>query len=121
LARRGSASTPSPRTRSRARNQSSGIIVRWNTEDAVEEERFDLHRYGSGLRGLAHLGIFVEAAEDLTRARVVARHQRGGRSDADAEAHWRRSDAVNTKLVNENRHGVDILLLSDAFGRLRLR
>jgi hypothetical protein len=32
-----------------------------------------------------------------------------------------RSDAVNMKLVGENRHGVDILLSADACGRLRLR
>jgi pantothenate kinase len=72
------------------------------------------------LRGLAHLGIFVEAPDDLTRARVLARHQRGGRTEADAEAHWLRSDAVNTQLVNENRHGIDMLLSADSCGRLRL-
>jgi hypothetical protein len=51
----------------------------------------------------------------------VARHQRGGRTEADAEAHWLRSDAVNTQLVNENRHGIDMLLSADSCGRLRLR
>lgn len=70
------------------------------------------------LRGFAHLGIFVEAPLDLTRARVVARHQRGGRTRADAERHWQRSDAVNTNLVNEHRHGVDLLLATDAEGRM---
>ncbi len=73
------------------------------------------------LRGLAHLGIFVAAPFDLTRARVVARHQRGGRTGTDAESHWRRSDALNTKLVNEHRHGVDLLLATDAEGRMHMK
>lgn len=72
------------------------------------------------LRGFAHLGIFVEAPVELAQARVVARHHRGGRTLADAEAHWQRSDAVNTKLVDEHRHGVDVLLSTDAEGRMGL-
>lgn len=73
------------------------------------------------LRGFAHLGIFVEVPAGLAQARVVARHHRGGRTRADAEAHWQRSDAVNTRLVDEHRHGVDLLLSADADGRLELK
>ncbi|MCP4903220.1 MAG: hypothetical protein GY906_40175 [bacterium] len=70
------------------------------------------------LCAMAHIGIYIEIPEDVARSRVVARHMRGGRTREDAEHHWQCSDAVNTQLVDANRHGIDILLRSDANGHL---
>ena len=90
----------------------SGIII-------VEGLYLLLDRPGwRDLRSYAHWGIFVEVPEDLAQARVVARHMRGGRTRESAEQHWKRSDAVNTQLVNAYRHGIDVLLKRDTSGRL---
>lgn len=72
------------------------------------------------LRSMAHMGIFIEVPEHLARSRVVDRHTRGGRTRKDAERHWQQSDAINTRLVNSHRHGIDVLLRGDAQGRLHL-
>lgn len=71
------------------------------------------------LRDWADLAIFIEAPYELARSRVVNRHVRGGRDYDDAESHWLRSDAANTELVNNHRHGIDVLLSSDVDGNLK--
>jgi pantothenate kinase len=44
---------------------------------------------------------WVETPVDVARDRLLARHQRGGRSADDALAHYQRTDLPNTRLVLE--------------------
>ena len=71
------------------------------------------------LRTQAHLCLFLDCPLATLRPRVVARHRRGGRAEADAATHFARVDEVNTRRILSRRHGVDLTLVVQAGGGLR--
>ena len=66
----------------------------------------------SDLQEMAQLAVFLDVAEEIAEARVVARHRRGGRGLADARAHFDRVDRPNGRLIRENIVRADVRLES---------
>ena len=66
----------------------------------------------SDLADFSDFNIFIEAAPEQLRDRLVDRKIRGGLSRPDAEAFYRRSDGPNVErvLAHSNRSRVDLLL-----------
>ena len=59
---------------------------------------------------LFDLRLFVDLPEGANREPMIARHTRGGRTRADAERHYERSDLPNTRLVAATRGEADIVV-----------
>jgi pantothenate kinase len=53
---------------------------------------------------------FLEPDEDVRRARLVARHERHGRSHAEAVARADGSDAANARVIAGTAHRADVVL-----------
>ncbi len=54
--------------------------------------------------------FFIDAAEDEVKPALLARHLRGGRTQADALAHFERTDVPNIALVRGTRPHADVVL-----------
>jgi len=64
----------------------------------------------AGVRALLDEAWFLEPDEDVRRARLVARHERHGRSHAEAVARADGSDAANARMVATTAHRADLVL-----------
>ncbi|HWN27000.1 MAG TPA: nucleoside/nucleotide kinase family protein, partial [Actinomycetospora sp.] len=53
---------------------------------------------------------FLEPDEDVRRARLVARHERHGRSHAEAVARADGSDAANARMIAATASRADVVL-----------
>ena len=62
-----------------------------------------------GIRALLDEAWFLEPDEDVRRARLVARHERHGRSHADAVARADGSDAANARMIAATAHRADVV------------
>jgi pantothenate kinase len=62
-----------------------------------------------GIRALLDEAWFLEPDEDVRRARLVARHERHGRSHAEAVARADGSDAANARVIAESAHRADVV------------
>jgi pantothenate kinase len=67
-----------------------------------------------GIRGLLDEAWFLEPDEDVRRARLVARHERHGRSHAEAVARADGSDAANARVIAGTAHRADVVLRAAA-------
>jgi pantothenate kinase len=63
-----------------------------------------------GLRALLDEAWFLEPDEDVRRARLVARHERHGRSHAEAVARADGSDAANARMIAATSVRADVVL-----------
>jgi putative kinase len=73
------------------------------------------------LRGLADLGGIIRASYTLCRKRVVSRHIRGGCSETDAIAKYRRTDLPNHRLIREKQLSADFAILARCGRQIRLK
>ncbi len=62
-----------------------------------------------GIRALLDEAWFLEPDEDVRRARLVARHERHGRSHAEAVARADGSDAANARMIAATAHRADVV------------
>lgn len=62
------------------------------------------------IRGLLAESWFIELADDVRLPRLIERHQRFGRTRAEAEAHARGSDQINAELVAHTASNATYLL-----------
>lgn len=94
----------------------NAIVVKPGDRLVLVEGNYLLHRADGWetLSGLFDLGLFLDLPEGVNRERMLARHVRGGRSRADALAHFERVDAPNTALVAATRAGADLVVQLDA-------
>jgi pantothenate kinase len=67
-----------------------------------------------GIRGLLDEAWFLEPDEDVRRARLVARHERHGRSHAEAVARADGIDAANARVIAGTAHRADVVLRATA-------
>ena len=65
------------------------------------------------------LRVFLDLPPGANRERMLARHERGGRSRADAIAHFERTDGPNTALVAATRGEADLVVRLDAEYRVK--
>jgi pantothenate kinase len=63
----------------------------------------------NGIRALLDEAWFLEPDDDVRRARLVARHERHGRSHAEAVARADGSDAANARMVAATAHRADVV------------
>lgn len=63
-----------------------------------------------GIRALLDEVWFVAPEEDVRRARLIARHERHGRSHAEAVARADGSDAANARAVAATAHRADVVV-----------
>ncbi len=63
-----------------------------------------------GIRALLDEAWFLEPDEDVRRARLVARHERHGRSHAEAVARADGSDAANARMIAATASRADVVL-----------
>jgi len=62
-----------------------------------------------GVRALLDEAWFLEPDEDVRRARLIARHERHGRTHAEAVARADGSDAANARLIATTAHRADVV------------
>jgi len=62
-----------------------------------------------GIRALLDEAWFLDPDEDVRRARLVARHERHGRSHAEALARADGSDAANARMIAATAHRADVV------------
>jgi pantothenate kinase len=63
-----------------------------------------------GIRALLDEAWFLEPDDDVRRARLVARHERHGRSHAEAVARADGSDAANARMIAATASRADVVL-----------
>jgi pantothenate kinase len=63
-----------------------------------------------GIRALLDEAWFVAPDEDVRRARLIARHERHGRSHAEAVARADGSDAANARAIAATAHRADVVI-----------
>ncbi|MFC5140130.1 nucleoside/nucleotide kinase family protein [Actinomycetospora rhizophila] len=63
-----------------------------------------------GIRALLDEVWFVAPEEDVRRARLIARHERHGRSHAEAVARADGSDAANARAIAATAHRADVVV-----------
>jgi len=63
-----------------------------------------------GMPDLFDLKLYLDAKPEHCKPDLIARHQRGGRSQADAEQHYERVDLPNTRVVLATRPRADLVL-----------
>lgn len=62
-----------------------------------------------GIRALLDEAWFLEPADDVRRARLIARHERHGRSHDEAVARADGSDGANARLIAATAHRADVV------------
>jgi len=68
------------------------------------------------VRDALDLKIYLDCDPALARADVIARHQQGGASEAEAVRKFEMNDRLNTETVQATRSAADLVVLRDAAG-----